>query len=118
MAATASQTNLAGLPRRLVQDGIVAEDKLVEATEAAKNEKVPLVAYLVNQELADARADQEINAEGRVVATGVIDVKSFLQALIDIDYDGPIRSEPFNQPLRDLICFRNTAVLARSIEST
>lgn len=56
MAVTASQTNLAGLPRRLVQDGIVAEEALQEATEAARKEKLPLVAYLVNQELADARA--------------------------------------------------------------
>ena len=53
MAATASQTNLAGLPRRLVQDGIVAEDKLAEATEGAKKAKVPLVAYLVNESRAD-----------------------------------------------------------------
>ncbi len=56
MAATASQSTLAGLPRRLVQDGLIAEDKLLEATEAAKREKVPLVAYLVNKELANARA--------------------------------------------------------------
>ncbi|MDJ0910058.1 MAG: type IV-A pilus assembly ATPase PilB [Woeseiaceae bacterium] len=56
MAATASQTNLAGLPRRLVQDGIVSEAKLAEASEAARSEKVPLVAYLVNEELAEARA--------------------------------------------------------------
>jgi type IV pilus assembly protein PilB len=56
MAVTASQTNLAGLPRRLVQDGLIAEDKLLEATDAAKKEKVALVAYLVNEELADARS--------------------------------------------------------------
>ena len=56
MAATASQTNLAGLPRRLVQDGIVSEEKLAEATEAARSEKVPLVSYLVNEDLAEARA--------------------------------------------------------------
>jgi len=56
MAATASQTNLAGLPRRLVQDGIVSEAKLTEATEAAKKDKLSLVAYLVNEDLADARA--------------------------------------------------------------
>ena len=31
MAATASQSNLAGLPRRLVQDGIVSEEQLQEA---------------------------------------------------------------------------------------
>jgi type IV pilus assembly protein PilB len=56
MAATASQTNLAGLPRRLVQDGIVAEEALLEATEKARKDKLPLVAYLVNEEIAEARA--------------------------------------------------------------
>ena len=56
MAATASQTNLAGLPRRLVQDGIVSEAQLAEATETAKKDKLPLVAYLVNEEIAEARA--------------------------------------------------------------
>jgi type IV pilus assembly protein PilB len=56
MAAPASQSNLAGLPRRLVQDGIISEEKLVEATELAKKERLPLVAYLVNQNLANARA--------------------------------------------------------------
>ena len=47
MVATASQSNLAGLPRRLVQDGIVSEDQLQDATEAAKKERLPLIAYLV-----------------------------------------------------------------------
>ena len=56
MAATASQTQLAGLPRRLVQDGIVSEAQFAEANEAAKKQKVPLVAYLVNEDIADARA--------------------------------------------------------------
>ncbi|MGI9201373.1 MAG: type IV-A pilus assembly ATPase PilB [Woeseiaceae bacterium] len=56
MAATAAQTSLAGLPRRLVQDGLISEEKLLEATDHAKKEKVSLVAYLVNEDLADARA--------------------------------------------------------------
>jgi type IV pilus assembly protein PilB len=56
MAATASQSTLAGLPRRLVQDGIIAEDKLNEASEAARKDRIPLVAYLVNNDLANARA--------------------------------------------------------------
>jgi type IV pilus assembly protein PilB len=56
MAATASRTNLAGLPRRLVQDGIVSEEQLIQAGEAARKEKLPLIAYLVNAELADPRA--------------------------------------------------------------
>ncbi|MCH8100089.1 MAG: type IV-A pilus assembly ATPase PilB [Proteobacteria bacterium] len=56
MAATASQSNLAGLPRRLVQDGIISEEKLHEAIGAAKKDKLPLIAYLVGAGLADARA--------------------------------------------------------------
>ena len=56
MAVTASQSNLAGLPRRLVQDGIISEENLLEASDAAKKEKLPLVAYLVNKDLANARA--------------------------------------------------------------
>jgi type IV pilus assembly protein PilB len=56
MAATASQSTLSGLPRRLVQDGIVTEENIQIATEAAKREKMPLVAYLVANEMADSRA--------------------------------------------------------------
>jgi type IV pilus assembly protein PilB len=56
MAVTATQTTLAGLPRRLVQDGLISEEKLLEATDAAKQQKLPLVAYLVNEDLAEARS--------------------------------------------------------------
>ena len=56
MAATASQSNLSGLPRRLVQDGIVTEEVIQEASEAARKAKIPLVAYLVANEKADSRA--------------------------------------------------------------
>ncbi len=56
MAATAAQNILAGLPRRLVQDGLISEEKLLEATDLAKKEKLSLVAYLVNEDLANARA--------------------------------------------------------------
>jgi len=56
MAATASQSTLSGLPRRLVQDGIVSEQTIADATEGARKEKVPLVAYLVHNDLADSRA--------------------------------------------------------------
>jgi type IV pilus assembly protein PilB len=56
MAATASQSNLSGLPRRLVQDGIVSEKDVQEASKDALKEKTPLVAYLVAKEMADPRA--------------------------------------------------------------
>ena len=56
MAATASQSNLSGLPRRLVQDGIVTEAVVQEAQAAARKEKMTLVAYLVANAKADSRA--------------------------------------------------------------
>ena len=56
MAATASQSNLSGLPRRLVQDGIVSAEDVQKAATAARKEKVPLVVYLVANEMADPRA--------------------------------------------------------------
>jgi type IV pilus assembly protein PilB len=56
MAATASQSHFAGLPRRMVQDGIISEEQLQDATDAAKKAKMTLIAYLVNENLADARA--------------------------------------------------------------
>lgn len=56
MAVTASQSTLSGLPRRLVQDGIIAEEAVIEAQESAKKERVALVPYLVKNEMADARA--------------------------------------------------------------
>ena len=39
-----------------MQDGIIAEDAVLEAQENAKKERVPLVAFLVANELADSRA--------------------------------------------------------------
>ena len=56
MAATAPQPNISGLPRHLVQDGIISEEVVIEATETARKEKVPLVAYLVANDKADSRA--------------------------------------------------------------
>jgi type IV pilus assembly protein PilB len=56
MAATVTTSSIAGLPRRLVQDGIISEEQLEKATQAARKEKLPLVAYLVSEEIADARA--------------------------------------------------------------
>ena len=54
MAATAAtQTKLSGLPRRLVQDGILDEETLAEAAREAKSSRTSLVAYLIREELAD-----------------------------------------------------------------
>jgi sugar phosphate isomerase/epimerase len=45
--------------------------------------------------------DQQLDAKRELpAATGVIDVASFLGALKAIGYDGPVRAEPFNEPVR------------------
>ncbi len=62
---------------------------------------------IVTVDLNDARtgftADEQIDGKRELpMATGVIDMQSFMDALIEIGYDGPTRAEPFNQPLRDM----------------
>jgi len=56
MAVTASQSVLSGLPRRLVQDGIITEEAIQQAAVDARKAKEPLVSYLVENEMADSRA--------------------------------------------------------------
>jgi type IV pilus assembly protein PilB len=55
MAVTAPQGTLSGLPRRLVQDGIVSEENLATAMVAAQKSGSGLVPILVAQQMGDAR---------------------------------------------------------------
>ncbi len=55
MAVSAPSAPLTGLPRRLVQDGIVDEAMIVEAVKEARAKKIGLVAHLINGRNADAR---------------------------------------------------------------
>jgi sugar phosphate isomerase/epimerase len=45
---------------------------------------------------------QRDNRRDLPAATGVIDLKAFLGALVEIGYDGPIMAEPFRPDLRNL----------------
>ncbi len=55
MAGIATKkVKLTGLPRRLVQDGILDEQTIADAAGEAKAKKSGLVAYLIDNELADA----------------------------------------------------------------
>ena len=68
---------------------------------ALKKEQV--VAVDLNDAPAGIELDQYNDSERELpMATGTIDAKAFLQALVDIQYDGPIRAEPFNQALNDM----------------
>ena len=46
--------------------------------------------------------DQRDNQRELPAATGVIPVAEFLEALVQIGYDGPVRPEPFNKKLNDM----------------
>ena len=66
-----------------------------------KNEDV--VSVDLNDAPTGVPKDQQIDGRRELpCATGVIDVSAFLNALQQIDYDGPVRAEPFNKALNDL----------------
>ncbi len=48
-------------------------------------------------------------------ATGVIDLSTFLNVLVDLGYDGPVRAEPFNRELRELPNEEAVAATARAM---
>lgn len=62
-----------------------------------------VVAVDLNDAPAGVPKDQQMDGKRELpAATGVIPVASFLAALREIGFDGPVRAEPFNQPLREM----------------
>ncbi len=62
---------------------------------------------VVSADLNDAprgipRDEQHDNRRELPLATGVIDLREFLEALVAIGYDGPIRAEPFSRKLSEM----------------
>ncbi len=62
---------------------------------------------IITCDINDARVGfkREEQTDGKrelPMATGVIPIKDYLQGIIDIGYDGPLRTEPFNQALNEL----------------
>jgi type IV pilus assembly protein PilB len=55
MAVSANNAALSGLPRRLVQDGIIEEEAVLEAVKEARSKKLGLVPHLVSNDLAEPR---------------------------------------------------------------
>ena len=62
-----------------------------------------VVAVDLNDAPKGLAIDEQIDSRRELPsATGVIDLKVFMNALQKIGYDGPVRAEPFNAPLRKL----------------
>jgi sugar phosphate isomerase/epimerase len=62
---------------------------------------------IITIDINDARAGfsrvEQVDGKRELpLGTGVIDLKTFLQGIVDINYDGPIRTEPFNEALNEL----------------
>ena len=80
MAIAAAATQLSGLARKLVEDGIIEQAKAISAQEAARKKKMPFVGYLVENKLADAKKIAQSASEEFGVPLVDIDV-------IDIEPD-------------------------------
>ncbi len=62
-----------------------------------------VVACDLNDAPAGLPVDKQVdNRRELPLASGVIDLATFLGTLVKIGYDGPVRAEPFNQPLREM----------------
>lgn len=76
-------------------------DDTIEEIARLKNSDV--VSVDLNDAPAGLAKDQQLDGRRELpAATGVIDISAFLNALIQIGYDGPVRAEPFNKPLNEL----------------
>ena len=51
MAGATTNVNLGGLARKLVLDGLLEQEAAVQAHQGALKEKVPLVSYLVENDI-------------------------------------------------------------------
>ncbi len=62
-----------------------------------------IIAVDLNDAPKDKEVTQQIDNQRELpLATGVIDLRAFLTALVNLGYDGPIRAEPFNAALNAL----------------
>jgi len=67
--------------------------------ETLKNSEI--VSCDLNDAPAGREIDQQIDSQRELpMATGVIDTKGFLSALVKVGCDAPVRAEPFNAALR------------------
>ncbi|MCC7410255.1 MAG: type IV-A pilus assembly ATPase PilB [Gammaproteobacteria bacterium] len=80
MAVSSNRVHLSGLARKLVVDGLLAEEPAIQAFQDALQKKQPLVSYLVANKLVDAR--EVAHAAALEFGVPLIDINT-----IDIDAD-------------------------------
>jgi sugar phosphate isomerase/epimerase len=76
-----------------------------------------VVACDLNDATAGVPVDRQVDSVRELpCATGVIDLKGFLGALLANGYDGPVRAEPFNATVRTLPAEEAVAATARAMK--
>lgn len=80
-----------------------------------------IIAVDLNDAPKGVKKTEQIDSQRELpVATGVIDAKSFLNAIKDTGFDGPVRAEPFNAPLNQMddneACAATAASLKKAFE--
>lgn len=76
-----------------------------------------IVACDLNDAPKGRTLDEQIDNQRELpMATGVIDLKAFLNALVAIGYDGPIRAEPFNAELNAMDNDQSVAATAKAMK--
>jgi sugar phosphate isomerase/epimerase len=78
---------------------------------------------IVTCDLNDAKAGrspaEQIDSERELPGhSGVIDLKAFVGALLEIGYDGPVRAEPFNKELNQMEDDQALAVTFKAMKNT
>ncbi|MEM7655452.1 MAG: sugar phosphate isomerase/epimerase family protein [Bacteroidota bacterium] len=78
-----------------------------------------IVAVDLNDATAGRTRDEQVDGQRQLpMASGIIDLKAFMEALAQIGYDGPLRAEPFNQELRDMKPAKALETTANSMKTT
>lgn len=80
MATDKSNVTLTGLARRFVEDGLLEEDVAKDAYLQAANNRIPLITYLVQNQLADSR--KLAFAAAMEFGVSVLDLSSFLPEML------------------------------------
>jgi sugar phosphate isomerase/epimerase len=76
-------------------------EETVADIESLSNDQI--VTCDLNDATAGRSVSEQIDGERELPGdSGVIDLTAFLQALVRIGYDGPVRAEPFNAKLNDM----------------
>ncbi len=81
--STASTVALSGLARRLVKDGILAEEAAQEAFQDANKQKQPFVSYIVEHQLAESHSIAE--AASDEFGAPLFDLSSFNMEMVPKD---------------------------------